>query len=148
MRYEQMEHEMFSERYRERLVDAINAIRPQILSGAAVALLDKYLLCLQPGYADRQDREALLPWRCAAPNHRPRNDNRFDIMLAELAEAIVMWWDYLRTADVSGIGTAITRLEGYGEHGFLQCDILGDGESGGYYLFNPAAQAAASGGGK
>jgi len=124
-----------------RLRAAILGLSKQAASVAQRRRLDRALELVSPGCAlsvTRQDvLDTFIPFSNLATS---RSEDRFEIVLHEVGQAIQRYWELERSDETVGLGRLLDRLEAYVQDGFRECEVLGGDETG-YVLFNRKHQA-------
>lgn len=124
-----------------RLRAAIVGLSRQAASVAQRRRLDRALELVSSGYAlslTRRDvLDAFIPFSHLAAS---RSEDRFEIVLHEVGQAIQRYWELERSDETVGLGRLLDRLDAYVQDGFRKCEVLGGPETG-YVLFNRKHQA-------
>jgi len=123
-----------------KLRQAISGLRRQLGSRPDITLLDRLMELVESGRAwDHMGPTALTNLLPFTQYSETRTAKKRAVVFHEIGQALIRYWELVRTSETIGLGRLLQRLEDYGEFGIDSCELLG-GPSSGYSLFNRKAQ--------
>jgi len=123
-----------------KLRRAISNLRRQLGSRPDITLLDRLMELVESGKAwDHTGSTALATLLPFIQYSETRTAKARAVVFHEIGQALIRYWELVRTGETVGLGRLLQRLEDYGEFGIDSCELLG-GPSSGDSLFNQKAQ--------
>lgn len=118
-----------------RLIAALYKIKRRNIPRLEQRILENLAECVTPARAYRTDRDMYLPHGRPVRNWS-LHASKMSILFHEAHQAVILYWELIRTDEATGLERMIKRLEYYAANGYKGCGLLG-GSSVGYTLFRP-----------